>query len=62
MIARRYIYSHVSDRLGVYGTQVISCAPREATYVIYGHIRRSCTGFLTIGSSNADRLRAGLDR
>jgi hypothetical protein len=29
---------------------------------IYGHIRRSCTGFLTIGGSNADRLRAGLDR
>jgi TnpA family transposase len=22
------IYSHVSDRLGVYGTLVISCAPR----------------------------------
>jgi TnpA family transposase len=28
------VYSHVSDRLGVYGTQVISCAPREATYVL----------------------------
>src|SRR5208283_2280082 len=25
---------HLSDRLGVYGTQVISCAPREATYVL----------------------------
>jgi len=28
------VYSHLSDRLGVYGTQVISCAPREATYVL----------------------------
>ena len=25
------VYSHLSDRLGVYGTRVISCAPREAT-------------------------------
>ena len=30
------IYSHLSDRLGVFGTQVISCAPREATYVLTG--------------------------
>jgi len=30
------IYSHLSDRLGVYGTQVISCAPREALYVLTG--------------------------
>jgi TnpA family transposase len=28
------VYSHLSDRLGVYGTLVISCAPREATYVL----------------------------
>ena len=28
------VYSHISDRIGVYGTQVISCAPREATYVL----------------------------
>jgi TnpA family transposase len=28
------VYSHLSDRLSVYGTQVISCAPREATYVL----------------------------
>jgi len=30
------VYSHLSDRLGVYGTLVISCAPREATYVLTG--------------------------
>ena len=30
------LYSHISDRIGVYGTQVISCAPREATYVLTG--------------------------
>jgi TnpA family transposase len=30
------LYSHLSDRLGVYGTLVISCAPREATYVLTG--------------------------
>jgi TnpA family transposase len=30
------VYSHLSDRLGVFGTQVISCAPREATYVLTG--------------------------
>ena len=30
------VYSHISDRSGVYGTQVISCAPREATYVLTG--------------------------
>ena len=30
------IYTHLSDRLGVYSTQVISCAPREATYVLDG--------------------------
>jgi TnpA family transposase len=30
------VYTHVSDRLGVFSTQVISCAPREATYVLDG--------------------------
>ncbi len=30
------VYSHLSDRLGVYGTLVISCAPREVTYVLTG--------------------------
>ena len=30
------VYSHIGDRIGVYGTQVISCAPREATYVLTG--------------------------
>jgi TnpA family transposase len=30
------VYTHLSDRLGVYSTQVISCAPREATYVLDG--------------------------
>ena len=30
------VYTHVSDRLGVFDTQVISCAPREATYVLDG--------------------------
>jgi TnpA family transposase len=30
------VYTHVSDRLGVFATQVISCAPREATYVLDG--------------------------
>ena len=30
------VYSHIGDRLGVYGTLVISCAPREATYVLTG--------------------------
>lgn len=30
------IYTHVSDRISVFATQVISCAPREATYVLDG--------------------------
>jgi TnpA family transposase len=30
------VYTHVSDRIGVFATQVISCAPREATYVLDG--------------------------
>ena len=30
------VYTHVSDRIGVFSTQVISCAPREATYVLDG--------------------------
>jgi TnpA family transposase len=30
------VYTHVSDRLGVFSTQLISCAPREATYVLDG--------------------------
>jgi len=30
------VYTHLSDRLGVYSTQVISCAPREATYLLDG--------------------------
>lgn len=30
------VYTHLTDRLGVYSTQVISCAPREATYVLDG--------------------------
>ena len=30
------VYTHVSDRIGVYSTQLISCAPREATYVLDG--------------------------
>jgi len=30
------IYSHASDKLSVYGTQIISCSPREAPYVIDG--------------------------
>ena len=28
--------SHVSERIGVFSTQLISCAPREATYVLDG--------------------------
>ena len=30
------VYTHISDRIGVYSTQLISCAPREATYVLDG--------------------------
>ena len=30
------VYTHVSDRIGVFATQLISCAPREATYVLDG--------------------------
>jgi TnpA family transposase len=30
------VYTHVSDRIGVFSTQLISCAPREATYVLDG--------------------------
>ena len=30
------VYTHISDRIGVYSTQRISCAPREATYVLDG--------------------------
>ena len=30
------VYTHVSDRIAVFATQVISCAPREATYVLDG--------------------------
>ena len=29
-------YTHTSDQNSVYGTQVISCAPREAGYVLGG--------------------------
>jgi len=40
------VYSHLSDRLGVYGTRVISCAPREATYV---HRPRVHDGYECLG-------------
>src|SRR5262249_59920253 len=30
------IYTHVSDQSAVFGTQVISCSPREALYVLDG--------------------------
>src|SRR5271165_1119849 len=30
------VYTHISDRIGVFSTLVISCAPREATYVLNG--------------------------
>ena len=30
------IYTHVSDQYAVFGTQVISCSPREALYVLDG--------------------------
>ena len=30
------VCSHLSDRLGAYGAKVISCAPREAAYVLTG--------------------------
>lgn len=45
------IYTHISDQSGVYSTQVISCSPREALYVLDGllnnntilHIREHTT-------------------
>jgi TnpA family transposase len=30
------LYTHISDRFGVFATQAISCAPREAGYVLDG--------------------------
>lgn len=30
------LYTHISDQLGVFATQVISCAPREAGFVLDG--------------------------
>ncbi|MBF0393960.1 MAG: Tn3 family transposase [Alphaproteobacteria bacterium] len=30
------VYTHVSQRIGVFSTQLMSCAPREATYVLDG--------------------------
>ena len=30
------VYTHMSDQYSVYGTQAISCAPREALYVLDG--------------------------
>jgi hypothetical protein len=30
------IYTHISDQLSVYGTNIISCAPRESLYVLDG--------------------------
>ena len=30
------LYTHVSDQYSVFSTQVISCAPREALYVLDG--------------------------
>ena len=30
------IYTHVSDQYAVFNTQVISCGPREALYVLDG--------------------------
>ncbi len=32
------VYTHVSDRIGVFATQIISCAPREATCVLDGRL------------------------
>jgi TnpA family transposase len=37
------VYTHLSDRLGVFSTQVISCAPREATYVLDGLLDNDTT-------------------
>lgn len=30
------VYTHISDQLSVYGTNIISCAPRESLYVLDG--------------------------
>jgi len=30
------LYTHLSDQFGVFATQAISCAPREASYVLDG--------------------------
>ena len=35
------IYTHMSDRFSVFGTQVISCKVREATYVLTGLLNNS---------------------
>jgi len=46
------LYTHTSDQHSVYATQAISCAPREARYVLTGILDNDCT--LTIREHTSD--------
>jgi TnpA family transposase len=53
------VYTHISDQFSVFGTRVISCAPREALYA--ADVPRRMSTLLVYASNIRGRARSRSD-